>query len=61
MSIQTEKGTYTLCEKCDTIQLVQKVKHYIDYSCKPEIICLVGCKECRDRKLDIILKNLIER
>lgn len=32
MSIQTEIGTHTWCGKCETIQLVQKVKHYVDYS-----------------------------
>ena len=57
MSIQTDIGTHTWCGKCETTQLVQKVKHYIDYSCKPEIICLVGCKECRDRKLEKLLQG----
>jgi len=57
MSIKTEKGTHTWCEKCGTIQLVQKVKHYIDYSHSPNIICLIGCVKCRDEKIKKILND----
>lgn len=57
MSIQTEKRTHTWCEKCDTLQLVQKVKHYVDHSSGKPIICLIGCKECRDKKLEKLLQD----
>jgi len=55
MSIQTEKGTHTWCERCGTLQLVQKVKHYIDYNFNPSVVCLIGCKQCRDEKLEKLL------
>ncbi len=58
MSIQTEGGTHTWCEKCGTLQLVQKVKHYIDYRFDPPVLCLVGCKVCRDIKIDNLLRYI---
>ena len=57
MSIQTEIGTHTWCGKCETAQLVQKVKHYVEYNYDKPVVCLIGCKKCRDLKLEKLLQG----
>lgn len=58
MGIQTsDKYIHTWCDKCETIQKVSKVKHYIDKDKKK--VFLIGCINCRDIKINQILSDLI--
>ena len=56
MGIQSGDGfTHTWCDKCKTIQKVRQVKHYIDSD--NITVCLIGCRYCRDSKIDYILNQ----
>jgi hypothetical protein len=51
MGIQSSDSyIHTWCGKCETLQKVKRVKHYID---KDTItVCLYGCPVCRDIKIE---------